>query len=126
MKIFEPAVKPKNKILEGGGRKPLDLQLQHQLVELIYDWRSNGLRVLRKLIMTKAKYFYGSECDESKKSLFEASNGWVKNLMRHNGFSLRRKTTTPAGNYMFKVNNRNTRTRCEICSKLTIKTPERR
>ena len=29
----------------------------------------------------------------------------------------------PAGNYMFKVNNRNTRTRCKICSKLTIKTP---
>ena len=28
--------------------------------------------------------------------------------------------------YMFKVNNRNTRTSCEICSKLTIKTPERR
>ena len=27
---------------------------------------------------------------------------------------------------MFKVNNRNTRTRCEICSKLTIKVPERR
>ena len=26
-----------------------------------------------------------------------------------------------AGNYMFKVNNRNTRKRCEICSKLTIK-----
>ena len=32
----------------------------------------------------------------------------------------------PAGNYMFKLNNRNTRTRCEICSKLTIKTPESR
>ena len=29
-------------------------------------------------------------------------------------------------NKMFKVNNRNTRTRCEICSKLTIKIPERR
>ena len=27
---------------------------------------------------------------------------------------------------MFKVNNRAARTRCEICSKLTIKTPERR
>ena len=27
---------------------------------------------------------------------------------------------------MFKVNNKNTRTRCKICSKLTIKTPERR
>ena len=32
----------------------------------------------------------------------------------------------PASNYMFKVNNRDTRKRCEIRSKLTIKTPERR
>ena len=31
----------------------------------------------------------------------------------------------PAGNYMLKVNNRNTRTSCEICLNLTIKTPER-
>ena len=30
----------------------------------------------------------------------------------------------PASNYMFKFNNRNSRTRCEICSKSTIKTPE--
>ena len=30
-------------------------------------------------------------------------------------------TFYPAGNYMFKVYNRNTRTRGEICSKLTIK-----
>ena len=30
----------------------------------------------------------------------------------------------PASIYLLKVNNRNTRTRCEICSKLTIKTPE--
>ena len=27
---------------------------------------------------------------------------------------------------LFKVNNRNTRKRCEICSKLTIKTPKQR
>ena len=33
---------------------------------------------------------------------------------------------SPPGNYMLKVNNRNTRTRCEICSKLTLKTQERR
>ena len=32
----------------------------------------------------------------------------------------------PVGIYMFKANNRNTRTSCEICSKLKIKTPERR
>ena len=31
-----------------------------------------------------------------------------------------------AGIYLLKVNNRYTRTKCETCSKLTIKTPERR
>ena len=30
----------------------------------------------------------------------------------------------PAGIYSLIVNNRNTRTRCEICSNLTIKTRE--
>ena len=30
------------------------------------------------------------------------------------------------GNYMFKVSNVNTRTRCELCSKLTLKIPEQR
>ena len=32
----------------------------------------------------------------------------------------------PPSIYLLKVNNRKTRTRWEICSKLTIKTPERR
>ena len=32
----------------------------------------------------------------------------------------------PVGMYLLKVNNKNTRARCKICSKLTIKTPERR
>ena len=30
----------------------------------------------------------------------------------------------PADIYLLKVDNRNTRKRCEICSKLTIKTPD--
>ena len=34
--------------------------------------------------------------------------------------------TFPANIYLFKVNNRNTRKRCEICSKLTMKISERR
>ena len=33
---------------------------------------------------------------------------------------------SPADISLLKVNNRNTRTRCEICSKITIKIPERR
>ena len=32
------------------------------------------------------------------------------------------KIDFPAGIYLLKVNNRNTRIRCEICSKLAIKT----
>ena len=32
----------------------------------------------------------------------------------------------PANIYLIKVSNRNTRKRCEICSKLILKTPERR
>ena len=36
----------------------------------------------------------------------------------------RSKPDHPAGNYMFKANNRNTRTRCEICLRLTLKTAE--
>ena len=31
----------------------------------------------------------------------------------------------PTGIYLFKVNKRNTRRMCKICSKLTMKTPER-
>ena len=33
------------------------------------------------------------------------------------------KSYLPAGIYLLKVNNRHIRTRCEMCSKLTIKTP---
>ena len=36
------------------------------------------------------------------------------------------ETHIPTGHYIFKVNIRNTKTMSEICSKLTIKTPERR
>ena len=36
------------------------------------------------------------------------------------------KLSSPVGIYLLKVYKRNTRARCEIYSKLTIKTPERR
>ena len=41
-------------------------------------------------------------------------------------FFLNKVASLPPGMYLFKLNNRNTRLRCEICSKLTIKTPDRR
>ena len=40
------------------------------------------------------------------------------------GHSGKRCQGNPLGIYLLKVNNRNSRIRCEICSKLTIKTPE--
>ena len=44
--------------------------------------------------MVKTKYFHKSECNESEKSLFVVSNGWVNNFTRCNGFSLYCKATT--------------------------------
>ena len=55
--------------------------------------------------------------------MFHVKHVWLKSS---DNFEVSNGSTFPAGNYMFKVNNRNIRTRCEICSKLTIKTPERR
>ena len=60
---------------------------------------------------------------------FEQLNvGWIEHTislgMPYSGKSI--YNSVPAGIYMFKVNNRNTRTRCELCSKLTITIPERR
>ena len=44
-----------------------------------------------------------------------------------NAFSIfLRALDNPGDIYLFKVKNRNTRKRCEICSKIMIKTPERR
>ena len=56
------------------------------------------------------------------KTLFSESKADAEGIMKHldTGTGL----DVPAGNYMFKANITNTRTRCEKCSKLTIKTPE--
>ena len=47
-------------------------------------------------------------------------------MLKKNDFCIFMKTYIPANIYLFKVNNRNTRRRCEICSKLSIRTPGRR
>ena len=51
---------------------------------------------------------------------FDSLKVQVKDLLNFNNFSY----VISTGNYMFKVNNRNSRTKCEIYSKLTIKIPE--
>ena len=48
----------------------------------------------------------------------------IQMLFKVSGYKLYRYN--PANIYLFKVNHRSTRKRCEIFSKLAIKTPERR
>ena len=54
--------------------------------------------------------------------IFRTSGGKKSNVILKLKIA-HRKRVYPANIYLFKVNNRNTRKRCEICSKLTIKTP---
>ena len=56
-----------------------------------------------------------------RKTLFLQYFYWIKNLYKGD-----KSHAIPASIYLLKVNNRNTKTRCEIYSKLTIKTPEPR
>ena len=48
---------------------------------------------------------------------------WMKNMNNFQAAKVQLQGVAkhfPAGIYLLKVNNRNTRTRCEICSKLTL------
>ena len=58
--------------------------------------------------MKNLKYFFMSPKQQAKQGIIQPP------------------TTFSASIYLFKVNNINTTARCEICSKLTIKTPKRR
>ena len=63
---------------------------------------------------TRNFYFKLTKCPLNKSPFSkEIGTGWEEIL-------------NPAGMYLLKVSNRSTRARCEICSKLTIKIPERR
>ena len=57
---------------------------------------------------TKFGFFFGKEVQSQKLFFYFFSS----------------KEVLPVGIYLLKVNNRNTRTRCGICLKLTIKTPK--
>ena len=51
------------------------------------------------------------------------TSGWLLLLFQSSSNSFRK--SIPAGIYLLKFKNRNTRTRCKICPKLTIKIAER-
>ena len=55
---------------------------------------------------------------ETKSSRNETLLGVILDNSLEFDFQIKSLCRNPAVNYIFKVNNRNTRTRCEICSKL--------
>ena len=65
---------------------------------------------------------------DEERSLFVLAWWYYSHLRYQNiakfPFSFTKFKTIPANIYLFKVNDRNTRKRCEICLKLQIKTPE--
>ena len=73
-----------------------------------------------KKVPLPAVYFFAQLDSES----FLIS--WFHSICGLTCFRFWVKRHFPAGTSMFKVNNRNTTARCGVCSKLTIKTPERR
>ena len=80
---------------------------------------------LDNLIMT-VSFSLKTFCSTTRNSVEYLSLGWTVKASLGVNHTTGIRITYPAGNYMFKVNNKNTRTRCEICSKLTTKIPERR
>ena len=60
----------------------------------------------------RSNIYNGTFCDNTQEE---------KLLFQRDVTELLQPSLSPVGN-MFKVSNRNTRTRCELCSKLTIKT----
>ena len=67
----------------------------------------------------ESRYSQKERNQKSKKEYKNHSDAFKSNVRQ------KKFIQSPVGIYLLKVNNRNTRTRCEICSKLTTKTPER-
>ena len=84
----------KRKRLDGAGRKRFDLDIEEVLLEWVHERRSNGFRVSRKMIRSKARFLHEEKCKEMElPPTFTASIGWVQKFMTRHGLCIRRKTT---------------------------------
>ena len=85
--------------------------------------------VIKKLFKFSKKYtLCGHFCSVF---IFDFEDVFICPLRAANMLKIDDKDSTehlfnPVGKYLFTFNNRNTRTRCEICSKLTLKTSVQR
>ncbi len=86
LKSMKKKGKTNSKRLKGGGRKPLDEDLEEAFFDWIVDLRQQSLRVSRTMIICQAKTL-------SSNGSFEASIGWLNGFLKRKCLSLRRKTT---------------------------------
>ena len=71
------------KQLEGGGQKPMIVEIEENLLEWIYERRSKMLYVSRKMIRIKAKPMFDQKTDDpAVQESFVASSGWIQNFMK--------------------------------------------
>ncbi|XP_014678488.1 PREDICTED: tigger transposable element-derived protein 1-like [Priapulus caudatus] len=80
----------KRRKLDGGGRRPLDENLETELVQWIEDQRAQRLRVTRKRVQRRALELFDHENADSP---FVASRGWLEKFFNRHGITLRRRTT---------------------------------
>ena len=78
--------------LEGGGCKPLSVEMEELVLDYILDRRMKGLHVSGKLV----KAMYEEICERypnQDAEKFEASKGWVQKFMQQSNLSLRHPTS---------------------------------
>ena len=115
--------------MKGKNRKPRIGQLKTTVRQLINP-RGKVDRILKKTVLQERD---NEEVDERGRNLYIYLSCLALNLCRSGrlvtvrlGGSLKKNHGFPTSIYLLKVNNRNTRIWYEICSKITIKTPEQR
>ena len=88
----------------------------------IYDgifWKiENGNSRFKNIILDQShKHLYGQFQNEGRDNFFE-------NVLIALSYGQYEFDPNPGNTYLFKFSKRNSRKKCEICSKLIIKTPE--
>ena len=83
----------------------------------VKNWSQQGLDLTSALVNKNSL----SQAEAEKLNQFQAFPPFLYPIWEHQNT----RGFLPSNIYLLKVNSRNTRFRCKICSKLTIKTPER-
>ena len=94
------------------------IQFTRSILEV--NSKSKMWKICLNLSPIRPIFFLYTSWKRQKNRFSDCFRVYEKGTLALNGSTV---NTHPVHYYMFKTNNRNTGARCEICSKLTIKTP---